>query len=347
MTEAKPTATATLNREGFTKQQYVGAPSTLCPGCGHDNITRNIISAYWEYGINPFDVAKTSGIGCSSKTPAYFMPQAQGFNSVHGRMPSISTGAKLANTNLQLIGVSGDGDTASIGLGQFCHLIRRNLRMVYVIEDNGVYGLTKGQFSATADFGTKLKGGEVNYFQNIDPCALAIELGCGYVARSYSSDFAQVDPLIKGAIAHNGLAVLDIISPCVTFNNHEGSTKSYDAVKEHDVPLHDIDFIPFFEQKAVDYKPGETIEVELPDGSHIYLKKLGNDHNPTDKLAALNVLEKSKQEKKLVTGLIYIDPKSKAFNDMLNLPEKPLHSYGEKELRPSKEKFAELLKRYA
>lgn len=338
--------TATLNRAGLSKQQYVGAPSTLCPGCGHDNITRNIISAYFELGINPFEVAKTSGIGCSSKTPAYFMNQAQGFNSVHGRMPSVSTGAKLANGKLNVIGVSGDGDTASIGMGQYCHLVRRNLDMVYIIEDNGVYGLTKGQFSATADFGSKLKGGEVNFFQNIDPCAIAIQLGCSYVARSYSSDFAQVTPLLKGAIAHKGLAVIDIISPCVTFNNHEGSTKSYDAVKEHDIPLHEIDFVPFFEQKAVEYQPGETVQVDLPDGSHIFLKKLDSNYDPTNRVAALEMLERSKQEGKLVTGLIYVDTKTKDFNAELNLTEKALAGLGESETRMPKEKFAELLKRY-
>lgn len=339
-------APAATNRIGLTQQQYVGAPSTLCPGCGHDNITKNIIAAYYELGVDPFLVAKASGIGCSSKTPAYFMSQAQGFNSVHGRMPSISTGAKLANGQLNMIGVSGDGDTASIGMGQFCHLVRRNLDMVYIIEDNGVYGLTKGQFSATADFGSKLKGGEVNFFQKIDPCAIAIQLGCGYVARSYSSDFKQLTPLLKGAIAHKGMAVLDVISPCVTFNNHEGSTMSYDAVKASDIPLHQIDFIPYFENKEVDYKPGETIKVDMPDGSHIFLKKLDNNYDPTDRVAALSMLEKSKMEEKLVTGLIYVDPKSKDFNTSLNMIDTPLAQLKEADTRIPKDKFEALMKRY-
>src|ERR1700733_8527849 len=241
-TPAAPAAPA-KNKAGLLKSDYKGAPSTLCIGCGHDSITNHIITSFYELGVNPHEVAKMSGIGCSSKTPAYFMSQAHGFNSVHGRMPSVSTGAKVANRKLNMIAVSGDGDTASIGLGQFSHLIRRNLDMVYIVENNGVYGLTKGQFSATADKDSKLKYGSVNQFEQIDICELAIIMGCSYVARSFSGDPKQLVPLLKGAVSHQGTAVIDCISPCVTFNNHEGSSRSYLAVKEKDTPIHEIGYV--------------------------------------------------------------------------------------------------------
>jgi len=254
------------NRAGLTRADYDGAKTTLCPGCGHNAITAGIIQAAFESALEPSRVAKLSGIGCSSKTPAYFLGHSHGFNAVHGRMPSIATGVRVANRELLLIGVSGDGDTASIGLGQFCHLVRRNVPVVYIIENNGVYGLTKGQFSATADIGSTTKGGSVNDLMPIDCCQLAIQLGCAFVARSFSGDQKQLRPLLKAAFAHHGTAVLDVISPCVTFADHEGSTKSYAAVKEHDAPLHDIDFVPFYQDITVDYAPGTTREVQMPDG---------------------------------------------------------------------------------
>jgi 2-oxoglutarate ferredoxin oxidoreductase subunit beta len=251
---------------------YKGAPSTLCDGCGHEAITAQIIKAFYELGKEPHMVAKLSGIGCSSKTPAYFLNRSHGFNSVHGRMPSVATGVSVANHTLSLIGVSGDGDTASIGLGQFCHLVRRNVPMIYIVENNGVYGLTKGQFSATADLGSKLKSGVMNELPPIDLCGLAIELGCSFVGRSFAGDPKQLVALLKAAGSHKGTAVIDVISPCVTFNNHEGSTKAYKYAKEMETPLHELGYIPFFEQISVDYEPGTMQEVEMHDGSKIRLK---------------------------------------------------------------------------
>src|SRR5881296_2229704 len=252
-----------MNRLGFTMADYKGAESTLCAGCGHDAITSQIIKAFYEYGVEPHRVAKLSGIGCSSKTPAYFLSKSHGFNGVHGRMPAVATGVMLANKSLISIGVSGDGDTASIGMGQFVHLLRRNVPMIYIVENNGVYGLTKGQFSATADLGSKLKTGVVNDLPAVDLCVIAIELGCGYVARSFAGDPKQLVALLEGALAHSGTAFLDVISPCVTFNNHEGSTKSYKHAKESEELLHEIDFVPFYEQITVDYEEGTTKVVEL------------------------------------------------------------------------------------
>jgi 2-oxoglutarate ferredoxin oxidoreductase subunit beta len=289
-----------------------------------------------------------SGIGCSSKAPAYFVSQAHGFNSVHGRMPSVATGAKLANRDLVAVGVSGDGDTASIGLGQFCHMIRRNLDIVYICEDNGVYGLTKGQFSATADTGSIQKGGKPNEFQTIDICGLAIELGASFVARSFSGDGKQVVPLLKAALAHQGTAVLDIISPCVTFNDHEGSTKSYKYVKEHDVILQEVDFIPFYENIEADYEEGTETDVVLHDGSHVHLRKLAEgEHDPRDRVAAMKIIHEGRQRRELLTGLLYIDPEMKDLSTLENLPAKPLRDYAEKDLRPTKEAFDALMKEYA
>ena len=275
---AKPRA---LNRRNLDLQTYKGLESTLCSGCGHDSITNGIIKALFDYGVPPHGVAKLSGIGCSSKTTAYFLGQSHGFNAVHGRMAAIAVGTGAANRTLFNIGVSGDGDTASIGLGHFMHMVRRNTRMVYLIENNGCYGLTKGQFSATADKGSKQKGGAVNHMPPIDCCALAIEMGCGYVARSFSGDSKQMLSLLKGAIAHQGTSVLDIVSPCVTFNNHEGSTKSYPYAKEHEELLNEVGFVPFFEEIHVDYEPGTTQLVELHDNSRITLKKLERAYDPT------------------------------------------------------------------
>jgi 2-oxoglutarate ferredoxin oxidoreductase subunit beta len=325
------------NRIGLTKADYDGAKTTLCPGCGHNAITGGIIQAAWEAGLEPHRVAKLSGIGCSSKTPAYFLSRSHGFNAVHGRMPSIATGVRAANRQLLLIGVSGDGDTASIGLGQFCHLIRRNVPVVYIVENNGVYGLTKGQFSATADIGSTQKGGKPNELQPIDLCALAIELGCGFVARSFSGDPKQLRPLLKAAFAHQGTALLDVVSPCVTFADHEGSTKSYAHVKEHDAPLHDIEFVPYFEDITVEYEPGTTREVEMPDGSLVYLKKLAEDHDPTDRDAALDVLREAQKERRLVTGLIYVDPQDRPFDEEIKLIEEPLATLPMERVRPPRE----------
>ena len=278
------------NSLGYTRRDYEGSVSTLCAGCGHDSITASIIRAFWELSIPPHRVAKLSGIGCSSKTPTYFMRDAHGFNSVHGRMPSVATGANLANGELIYIGVSGDGDTASIGLGNFLHMVRRNVPIVYIIENNGCYGLTKGQFSPTADLGSVLKNGVVNDLPPIDTCALAIELGASFVARSFSGDKKQLLAVLKAALSHRGTCMIDVISPCVTFNDHQGSTKSYAYVKDHDEPLGDISFVPFFEDISVDYDPGTTQEVKMHDGSRLLLKKLEEAYDPTDKLAAMRVL---------------------------------------------------------
>src|SRR5256712_2735688 len=294
MTET-PTPPGGRNRIGLTRADYDGSKTTLCPGCGHNAITAGIIQAAYDAALEPHRVAKLSGIGCSSKTPAYFLGHSHGFNAVHGRMPSIATGVHVANRELLLIGVSGDGDTASIGLGQFCHMIRRNVPVVYIIENNGVYGLTKGQFSATADVGSTMKGGKANELMPIDCCALALELGCGFVARSFSGDVKQLRALLKAAFAHHGTAVLDVISPCVTFADHEGSTKSYAYVKEHDAPLHTIDFVPYYEDITIDYAPGTTRDVEMPDGSHVVLQKLADDYDPTSREGAFEVLERARR----------------------------------------------------
>src|SRR6266567_8239765 len=279
-----------VNRIGLEVLNYKGSKTTLCAGCGHNSISERIVECFYELGVEPWTVAKFSGIGCSSKSPAYFLGLSHGFNGVHGRMPAIATGALLANRTLKGIGVTGDGDTASIGIGQFMHLVRRNLPMIYVIEDNGVYGLTKGQFSATADVGSTLKTGTVNELPAIDTCALAIELGATFVARSFSGDKKQLQALLKAAIAHNGTVMLDVISPCVTFNDHEGSTKSYKYMKDHEEPLQEIHFVPHFEEIDVEYEEGSGIDISLHDGSRMHLTKLEEDYNPTDRIAALTRL---------------------------------------------------------
>ena len=345
MTEA-PVAPTGKNRVGLTRADYDGSKTTLCPGCGHNAITAAIIQAAYEAALEPQNVAKLSGIGCSSKTPAYFLGQTHGFNAVHGRMPSIATGVRVANRELLLIGVSGDGDTASIGLGQFCHLVRRNVPVVYIIENNGVYGLTKGQFSATADVGSTMKGGKVNELMPIDCCAIAIQLGCGFVARSFSGDQKQLRPLLKAAFAHRGAAVIDVISPCVTFADHEGSTKSYAYVKEHDAPLHAIDFVPHFEDIHVEYEPGTTHEVQMPDGSHIVLKKLGADYDPSNRAAALQVLEEARREQRLLTGLLYVEPEQTPFEEELKLVPAPLASLPLETVRPPKSVLDEIMSQY-
>lgn len=331
------------NRIGLTLADYKGSPSTLCDGCGHDAITSQIIKACYDIGINPHEVAKMSGIGCSSKTPAYFLSRSHGFNAVHGRMPSVATGAAMANKELHLLAVSGDGDTASIGLGQFCHIVRRNIPIVYIVENNGVYGLTKGQFSATADKGSKLKTGVKNELPPIDLCGLAIELGCGFVGRSFAGDPKQLVALLKAAMSHNGTAVLDVISPCVTFNNHEGSTKSYKYAKEHEEPLHELGYVGFYEQITVDYEAGTVQQVEMHDGSKITLKKLGHDFNPKDKAQAVSTIHKANQEGHFLTGLLYVDEHMNSFTDLMNLVDEPLATLRQDLVRPPKSALDEIM----
>jgi 2-oxoglutarate ferredoxin oxidoreductase subunit beta len=332
-----------VNRIGLAQSAYKGKPSTLCKGCGHDSISSQLVKAFYEYGIEPHRVAKLSGIGCSSKTPAYWLSQSHGFNAVHGRMPSVATGSVLANRNLVAVGVSGDGDTASIGIGQFVHLLRRNLPVVYIVENNGVYGLTKGQFSATADLGAKLKTGVVNDLPAIDLCGLAVELGATYVARSFAGDPKQVLALVKGAFGHNGTAVLDIISPCVTFNNHAGSTKSYTWGKENEELIHEVDFVPFFEDIAVDYDEGQTADVELHDGSHIFLNKIDRDYDPTNRRRALELLLDSQEKQQFLTGLIYVDTKKKNLIELLNMVGEPLATLPLSRVRPPKSALDEVM----
>ena len=339
---------ATLNHVGLGRDAYKGAATTLCAGCGHNSITNHLIKALYELGVEPQRLAKMSGIGCSSKTPAYFVEQAHGFNGVHGRMPALTTGAQLADRRLIMLGVSGDGDTVSIGLGQFLHMVRRNVDCTYIIEDNGTYGLTKGQFSATADVGSVQKKGAVNTFQPIDPCAVALTLGCSFVARSFSGDGKQLVPLIKAAIAHRGMALLDVVSPCVTFNDHDGSTKSYSWVKEHDEEIHDVSFIPYFEEIAVDYEPGTTVSVEMHDGSHLLLKKLGAEYDPSDRRAAIQMVEESRGRGQLVTGLLYIDESMPDFATTERIPaERALRDLGEQDLRLSRADFDAFLDEFA
>ena len=332
-----------VNRIGLSVTDYKGGDSTLCAGCGHDAITSQIIKAFYEYGVDPRRVAKLSGIGCSSKTPAYFLGQSHGFNGVHGRMPALATGVMLANQNLVSIGVSGDGDTASIGMGQFVHLLRRNVPMIYIVENNGVYGLTKGQFSATADYGSKAKGGQLNDLPAIDICTMAIELGCNFVCRSFAGDPKQLVALLKAALAHKGTAMFDVISPCVTFNNHEGSTKSYKFAKDHEELLHEISFVPFFEQITVDYKEGEVKEVEMHDGSRIRLRKADVDFDPTSKVDALNMLRRCYDSGEFFTGLIYVNEEKPDFLTQLNMVEEPLATLPQERVQPSAEDLKEIM----
>ena len=325
------------NRLGLSVLDYRGGKSTLCAGCGHNAISERIIDALFEMGVQPERVAKLSGIGCSSKSPAYFLNRAHAFNAVHGRMPSVATGAVLANRSLMALGVSGDGDTASIGIGQFVHLMRRNLPIIYIIEDNGVYGLTKGQFSATADLGSKLKTGVLNDLPPIDTCALAIQLGATFIGRSFSGDKRQLSAMLKAAIAHRGTVMLDVVSPCVTFNDHEGSTKSYKYVKEHEEVLQELSFIPSFEDISVEYDPGSTLNVTMHDGSHLQLRKLEEDYDPTDKIRALTRLTEAHDKGEVLTGVFYVNTKAPSFLDMLNIIDQPLATLPESMVRPGKE----------
>lgn len=331
------------NRLGLSVIDYRGGKTTLCAGCGHNAISERIIDALYEMGVQPERVAKLSGIGCSSKSPAYFLSRAHSFNSVHGRMPSVATGAILANSGMMALGVSGDGDTASIGIGQFVHLMRRNLPIIYVIEDNGVYGLTKGQFSATADLGSKLKTGVVNELPPIDTCELAISLGATFVGRSFSGDKRQLHAMLKAAIAHRGTVLLDVISPCVTFNDHEGSTKSYKYMLDHEEPLQEINFIPAFENIFVDYDPGTTLEVEMHDGSKLRLRKLEEDYDPTDKIHAITRLNEAKEKGEMLTGVLYVNTKVPTFVDLLNITEEPLATLPTSVVRPGPEVLEQVM----
>ncbi len=330
------------NELGLTRRDYEGRVSTLCAGCGHDSISAAIIQACFDLAIEPHRLAKMSGIGCSSKTPDYFLGQSHGFNSVHGRMPSVLTGANLANRDLIYLGVSGDGDSASIGLGQFAHSIRRGVNMAYIVENNGVYGLTKGQFSATSDKGSKSKKGVENTESGIDLVALAIQLGATYVGRSFSGDKEQLVPLIKGAISHHGPAFLDVISPCVAFNNHAGSTKSFDYVREHNEAVNRLDVILGRAPITADYKPGEVREVAQHDGSVLRLRKLHDDYDPTDRIGAANHLQQSHAKGEISTGLLFVDPEATDLHDRLGTSQKPLNSMGTAALTPGSAALAKI-----
>ncbi|MGI9452045.1 MAG: 2-oxoacid:ferredoxin oxidoreductase subunit beta [Geminicoccaceae bacterium] len=322
------------NDEGFTRRDYEGTVSTLCAGCGHDSISGAIVQACFELSLPPHRIAKLSGIGCSSKTPTYFLAAAHGFNSVHGRMPSVMTGANLANRDLIYLGVSGDGDSASIGLGQFSHAVRRGVNMLYMVENNGVYGLTKGQFSATSDKGSKSKKGAENSDDPIDLAALALQLGASFVARSFSGDKGQLVPLIKAAITHRGAAVIDCISPCVAFNNHEGSTKSFDYVRAHNEAVNALDVFPDRAPISADYEPGETVEIVQHDGSVLRFRKLDADYDPSDRIKAMTHLAERKAAGEIATGLLFVDPKASDLHDSLDTIEQPLNQLGDQELCP-------------
>lgn len=333
------------NDLGYTVDYYEGSLSTLCAGCGHDSINAAIVQACWEMNIEPHKVAKMSGIGCSSKSPAYFLSNSHGFNSVHGRMPSVTTGANLANRDLIYFGVSGDGDSASIGMGQFVHVARRNLKMVYLVMNNGCYGLTKGQDSATADVGSKSKAGSVNLFQAIDLSGLAIELGATFVAQSFSGDKQQLVPLLKAAMRHNGFAFLNVISPCVTFNNNVGSTKSYDYVREHVEATSTVDFVPMMHEITANYEAGSISDLTMHDGSLIRLKKLAKDWDPFDRLSAMNAVHAARQRDEILTGLLYIDQDSTDLHTMIKTSERPLNSLSLEELCPGSAALEEINKR--
>lgn len=331
------------NDLGLTQRDYEGALSTLCAGCGHDSITAAIVQACFELSLPPHTVAKTSGIGCSSKTPAYFLGPAHGFNSVHGRMPSVTTGANVANRQMHYLGVSGDGDTASIGLGQFAHAMRRRLNMLYIIENNGVYGLTKGQFSAMADIGSLTKKGEANRFTAIDPVLLALQLGASFVARSFSGDKAQLVPIIKAGLMHKGFALIDVVSPCVTFNNHEGSTRSYDFVREHEEEMVHADYVPPKAEILARYQDGESLTVPLHDGSHIVLRKTNPAYDPTDRIKTSNFVEEHKKAGEILTGLLYIEKETEDLHDMLATVQRPLRDLTFPELCPGSGPLAAIM----
>jgi 2-oxoglutarate ferredoxin oxidoreductase subunit beta len=330
------------NKLGYTIDYYEGSLSTLCAGCGHDSISGAIIRACFEANIEPHKVAKMSGIGCSSKTPAYFLSNSHGFNSVHGRMPSVATGANMANRDLIYFGVSGDGDTASIGMGQFVHVIRRNLNMVYLVMNNGCYGLTKGQDSATADCGSKNKSGNINLFEGIDLVSLGLELGAGFVAQSFSGDKGQLVPLIKAAMAHPGFALINVVSPCVTFNNNLGSTKSYDYIREHIEATSTFDFVPEMTEIKTDYSEGEIKQIVMHDGSLIQLNKLTKDWDPTNRSSAMNAMLNAKENNEFLTGLIYINPESLETHELIQTSKTPLNQLSQSTLCPGNMALAEI-----
>ncbi len=330
------------NALGLTHRDYEGNLSTLCAGCGHDSISAAIIQSCFEMDLPAHRIAKLSGIGCSSKTPTYFLGQSHGFNTVHGRMPSVATGASLANRDLIYIGVSGDGDTASIGLGQFSHAVRRQTNMLYIVENNGTYGLTKGQFSATNDYGSKAKKGAINPYQAIDLVSLALQLGAGFVARSFSGDKTQLIPLIKAGISYRGFALIDCISPCVTFNNHDGSKKSFDYVREHNHAMLKTDVIPEKEQITAEYDEGTSVSVTLHDGANIHLRKLDADYDPHDRVAALAHVQKVQAEGEIPTGLIYLDREESDLHEILNTAAVPLNALDSDRLCPGEAQLAEI-----
>ena len=335
------------NAIGLSKADYGGRPSTLCKGCGHNSIASQIIHVAFELGLDPTEIVKLSGIGCSSKSPAYFLGMSHGFNALHGRMPSIGTGALLANHTLRAIGVSGDGDTGSIGIGQFKHLMRRNVRMVYIVENNGVYGLTKGQFSATAEDGLALKYAGTNELPPIDVCMEAVTAGCGFVARSFAGDAKQVRELLKAALGFRGTAVLDIVSPCVAFNNEDTSQKSYGYGLKHQNPLQEIGFVPYQEEIVIgDYAPGEVRVVELHDGSKLTLRKLEEDFDSSDRIAALARLQRAQAEGELITGIIHYDDRRPNLAEVSRLPETPLAALPEDQLRPSVRALQSVIDRF-
>ncbi len=333
-----------VNKQGLTRRDYEGLVSTLCAGCGHDSISAAIIEACYQLNLPAHRLAKLSGIGCSSKTPTYFLNKSHGFNCVHGRMPSIATGANLANRDLVYLGVSGDGDTASIGLGQFCHAVRRRVNMTYIVENNGTYGLTKGQFSATNDKSSPSKKGEANFFEAIDLCTLAIQLGAGFVARSFSGDKDQLIPLIKAALNHKGFAFLDVISPCVTFNNHTASTKSYDYVRDHTAVMDKLDFVPERDEITASYDKGQTINVKMHDGSDMSLHKLDNDYDPRDAISSISTLKERYLAGQVVTGLLYLEDRAEDqdMHGLLNTSRKPLNEIPMSDLCPGSGILAEL-----
>ncbi|HEY9140784.1 MAG TPA: 2-oxoacid:ferredoxin oxidoreductase subunit beta [Bryobacteraceae bacterium] len=331
------------NRIGLEVLSYKGSKTTLCAGCGHNAISERVVECFYELGVEPWRVAKLSGIGCSSKSPAYFLGASHAFNGVHGRMPALATGAVLANSNLLALGVTGDGDTASIGLGQFMHMVRRNVPLICIIEDNGVYGLTKGQFSATADLGSTLKTGTANDLPPFDCCALALKWGATFVARSFSGDKKQLQAILKTAISHRGLSVIDVVSPCVTFNDHQGSTKSYSYMKEHDLVLNELSYVPAREDIAVEIPEGEVMDVELHDGSHLRIRKLGRDFDPTNRLAALAAIEDAEAKGEVLTGVLYVNTGKPTFLELLNLPAEAIATLPESRVRPSRAVLEEVM----
>ncbi len=332
-----------VNRLGLTRDDYKGRASTLCKGCGHDSISQRIISVAYDLNLDPTHLIKVSGIGCSSKTPAYFINQSHGFNGLHGRMPSMATGAVLANRTLTALGVSGDGDAMSIGLGQFIHMVRRNVPMVFIVENNGVYGLTKGQFSATADLDQELKYAGRNELPPIDVCHEALVADCGFIGRSFAGDPRQVEALLKAALSHRGTAILDIISPCVTFNDHDDSTKSYAYGKAHEQIISDFGFVAPQEEITVDYDPGTTADVTMHDGSHVRLRKLDEKHDPRNRDAAMRVLEEAHIKQEFITGLIYINEERPALTEIERLPATPLAFLPPEKTRPSREALAKVM----